>query len=149
MRIVYFSAGCFWGVEKEFNTLNGVIYTTVGYMGGKLEKPTYKNVLTGKTGHAETVQVLYNPRKISYKQLCEFFFKIHDSTLLNKQGLNIGTQYKSIVFYNNNRDKAIYNSVLDKLKYKKRVKTLLLDRNEYIYYIAENYHQKYLKKLNY
>ena len=101
MRIVYFSAGCFWGVEKEFNTLNGVIYTTVGYMGGytggKLEKPTYKNVLSGKTGHAETIQVLYNPWKISYKQLCEFFFKIHDSTLLNKQGLNIGTQYKSIV----------------------------------------------------
>lgn len=146
MRIVYFSAGCFWGVEKQFNNLEGVIYTSVGYMGGNFINPTYNNVLSGKTGHAETVQVVYNYRKISYKQLCEFFFKIHDSKLLNKQGANIGTQYKSIVFYNNNRDKRIYKEVLDALKYKTKVKTLLLDKTKYAYYRAEEYHQKYLNK---
>ena len=113
-------------------------------MGGNFINPKYNNVLSGKTGHAETVQVVYNSIKISYKQLCEFFFTIHDSKLLNKQGANIGTQYKSIVFYNNNRDKRIYKEVLDTLKYKTKVKTLLLDKKEYTYYRAEDYHQKYL-----
>ena len=146
MRVVYFSAGCFWGVEEAFSSLDGVKDTSVGYMGGFSKNPTYNNVLKGNTGYAETVEVLYNPKKISYKELCQFFFKIHDAKSLNKQGVDKGTQYKSIVFYNNKRDKKIYNSVLDTLKYKKNVKTLLLDKNNYIYYLAENYHQKYIKK---
>lgn len=146
MRVVYFSAGCFWGVEEFFSSLYGVNDTTVGYMGGFLKNPHYNNVLTGNTGYAETVEVSYNPRKITYKELCQFFFKIHDATSLDKQGLDKGTQYKSIVFYNNKRDINIYNSVLDKQKYKKKVKTILLDKKDYIYYLAEDYHQKYIKK---
>lgn len=148
MRAVYFSAGCFWGVEEKFSLLEGVEATSVGYMGGFFKNPKYNNVSKGITGHAETVEVIYNPYKISYKDLCLFFFNIHDSTSLNKQGVDKGTQYKSIVFYNNKRDKKIYNSVLDTLKYKKNVKTLLLDKNNHIYYLAENYHQHYIKKKN-
>lgn len=146
MRVVYFSAGCFWGVQEAFSTLDGVMDTSVGYMGGFIKRPTYNMVVKGDTGYAETVKVSYNPRKISYKELCEFFFKIHDAKSLNKQGLDEGTQYKSIVFYNNKRDVNIYNSVLDKLKYKKQVKTILLYKNDYIYYLAEEYHQNYIKK---
>ena len=146
MRVVYFSAGCFWGVQEAFSSLDGVEDTTVGYMGGYIKNPTYNKVSKGNTGYAETVEVLYNPRKISYKELCEFFFKIHDAKSLNKQGLDIGAQYKSIVFYNNKRDVNIYNSVLDTLEYKKEVKTILLNKNDYIYYLAENYHQNYIKK---
>ena len=147
-QTVYFSAGCFWNIENKFKKLEGVISTSVGYMGGFSINPTYKKVIKGNTGHAETVEIEYNSNIISYNKLIDFFFKIHDATTLNKQGLNIGTNYRSIVFYNTNYQKQLYTNFLDKLPNKKKIVTELLDRRKYIYYIAENYHQNYIEKKN-
>ena len=122
----YFSAGCFWGIQEKIDKLNGVLNTEVGYMGGKTHNPTYNDVLKGNTNHAETVKIIYDPSKISYKGLLEYIFSIHDPTSLNKQGNDIGTQYRSIVFYNNEKEKQIYEDFLDKLHNNNRIVTELL-----------------------
>ena len=95
----YFAAGCFWGVESLFQSLNGVLSTSVGYMNGNTENPKYKSVCYENTGHAEAVELIYNPKIISYRELCEYFWKIHDPTTLNQQGPDYGSQYRSAVFY--------------------------------------------------
>lgn len=143
-----FAAGCFWGVEAEFRKLEGVVFTVVGYMGGDYENPTYEDVCTGRTGHAETVEVTYDPSQISYQELLEVFGKIHDPTTLNRQGPDIGEQYRSAIFYHNKEQKELARSWKEKLnksgKYKNEIVTQILPAT--IFYRAEDYHQQYLEK---
>ena len=143
---IYFGAGCFWGVEAEFRQLEGVLSTSVGYMGGTLENPTYEEVCTDLTGHAEVVEVEYDPSKLQYKDLLEIFFSLHDPTQLNRQGPDIGTQYRSVIFYENEEDKSVLKDFMDTIsnKYTKPIVTSLEKKTKY--YVAEEYHQKYLEK---
>jgi len=148
MEKATFGAGCFWGVESAFINIKGIKSTTVGYMGGNLKNPTYGDVCTDKTGHAEVVQILYDPTKISYDQLLNIFWSIHDPTQLNRQGADIGTQYRSVIFYHNENQKQIAKKSKNKQqktgKYKKPITSEITPAKEF--YPAEEYHQKYLEK---
>ena len=146
MEKATFGAGCFWGVEATFQKLKGVKKTTVGYMGGKIKNPTYEQVCTDKTGHAEVMQIIYDPEQISYEKLLEIFWEIHDPTQLNRQGPDIGTQYRSVIFYHNKEQKKLAEESKNKhqKKYNKRIVTEIIPRAEF--YPAEEYHQKYLEK---
>ncbi|PNX49170.1 MAG: peptide-methionine (S)-S-oxide reductase [Thermoplasmata archaeon M9B1D] len=148
MEKATFGAGCFWGVQKEFNKIKGVTNTTVGYMGGNLKNPTYKDVCTNKTSHIEVVQIEFDPKIVNYEKLLELFWKIHDPTQLNRQGPDIGTQYKSIIFYHNEKQKIIAEKSKEKLqksnKFKKPIVTEIKPLD--IFYKAEEYHQNYLEK---
>jgi len=143
-----FAAGCFWGVEQKFSLLPGVISTVVGYTGGHTKNPTYRKVCSDKTGHAEAVKITFDPNKISYEELLEFFFKIHDPTQINRQGPDIGTQYKSTIFYNNDIQKEAAEKMVNKLdssgRFKKPIATQIVPASEF--YKAEEYHQKYYEK---
>ena len=143
---IYFGAGCFWGVEAEFRQLEGVLSTSVGYMGGTLENPTYEEVCTDLTGHADVVEVEYDPSKLQYKDLLEICFNLHDPTQLNRQGPDVGTQYRSVIFYENEDDKSVSKYFMDSIstKYTKPIVTSLEKKTKY--YVAEEYHQKYLEK---
>jgi peptide-methionine (S)-S-oxide reductase len=140
-----FGTGCFWCTEAIFEQLNGVVKVTSGYSGGKVENPTYKEVCTGETGHAECVQVLYEPGKISYDDLLEVFWQVHDPTTLNQQGADVGTQYRSAIFYHNaaQKEKAEkYKNELDKSEaFSKPIVTEIVPAAKF--YPAENYHQEY------
>jgi peptide-methionine (S)-S-oxide reductase len=146
MHKATFGAGCFWGVEAAFQKIKGVKQTSVGYMGGHINKPTYEQVCTDKTGHAEVVQILFNPEEVSYEQLLEIFWKVHDPTQLNRQGPDIGTQYRSIIFYHNEEQKIIAENSKHKIqkRYNKRIATEIKHSKEF--FPAEEYHQKYLEK---
>ena len=111
-----FGAGCFWGVEETFSKIPDIISTACGYSGGNLENPTYKDVCTGKTGHAEVVQVEYDPEKVSYDKLLDIFWKIHDPTTLNRQGPDIGTQYRSVIFFHSPEQERITKTSKEKLE---------------------------------
>ncbi len=142
-----FAAGCFWGVEAEFRKLGGVISTQVGYTGGRLKKPTYEQVCGGDTGHAEAVEVTYDPAQISYDQLLEVFWENHDPTTPNQQGPDIGEQYRSAVFYVSEEQKRLAESSKTKAqgKYSRRpIVTQIVPAQEF--YSAEDYHQQYLEK---
>lgn len=143
-----FAAGCFWGVEAEFRNLKGVVSTAVGYMGGEYENPTYEDVCTGRTGHAETVKVTYDPIQITYRELLEVFGKIHDPTTLNRQGPDVGEQYRSAIFYYNKEQEEQAHSWKEKLnksgRYKNKIVTQILPATPF--YLAEDYHQQYLEK---
>ena len=143
-----FAAGCFWGVEKVFGALPGVVSTQVGYTGGTVADPGYEEVCTGRTGHAEALEAVYDPSKISYAELVAFFFEHHDPTTPNRQGNDIGTQYRSAVFYHSPEQKKTAEAAiaaLEKAKiFKDRVTTRVEPAGEF--YRAEEYHQKYLKK---
>ncbi len=140
-----FAGGCFWGVEYYFMKQNGVISTDVGYTGGTLENPEYYDVTTGATGHAEAVKVVYDPSKVSYETLTRLFFEIHDPTQENRQGPDIGTQYRSEVFYSDQKQKETAQRLINILKAKGYdVKTKLTEADEF--YKAENYHQDYYKR---
>lgn len=144
----YFAAGCFWGVEEAFRKMSGVADTAVGYMGGEVENPTYEKVCGGKTGHAEAVEVLYDASVISYRELVESFFKIHDPTTVNSQGPDIGEQYRSVIFYSTEEEKNVALEIIEVLNksgvYNKRIATDVVKAP--IFYRAEEYHQKYLEK---
>ncbi|MFP4314441.1 MAG: peptide-methionine (S)-S-oxide reductase MsrA [Alphaproteobacteria bacterium] len=143
------AGGCFWCTESEYRALDGVLFTQVGYMGGALENPTYHDITTGKSGHAEVVQVTYDPEQISYEDLLEFFFlKAHDPTQLNRQGVDVGTQYRSAIFYADEKEKERAQSVIDRInasgKLSKSIVTTLEPLD--IFWVGEDYHQQYYEK---
>ncbi len=143
-----FGAGCFWGVEETFRTLKGVTETSVGYAGGKTDNPTYQDVCTDSTGHAEVVQVTYDPAAISFEALLEVFFSNHNPTQLNRQGPDVGTQYRSVVFTSDDLEKEITLKKIDELNTSGRFRTPIVTtiEPEAPYWPAEDYHQKYLLK---
>ncbi len=146
MEKALFGAGCFWGVEETFRKLSGVNKTEVGYCGGNITNPTYEIICNGNTNHAEVVLVEYDSNKITYNELLNHFWECHDPTTLNRQGPDIGTQYRSIIFYfNDNQKKMAENS---KILYSKlnslQIVTEITAAREY--YRAEEYHQKYIQK---
>ena len=146
MEIAVLALGCFWGPEIKFSKIDGIIKTEVGYCGGKKEKTTYKEVCTGNTNHAEVVKLDFDPNLISYEEILDYFFEIHDPTTLNYQGPDFGTQYRSEIFYLNENQKNIAEKVIKKNNNKflgKIVTKLSLIKN---YCPAEEYHQKYLEK---
>ena len=146
LRDIYFAGGCFWGVEEYFSRIPGVHDVTSGYANGTTDKPTYKEVCSGKTGHAETVHVRYDPNIISLKTLAEQFFKIINPISLNRQGNDIGSQYRTGMYYVTETDRNILASVMDgvRKKYEKPLAVELLPLQKY--FLAEEYHQDYLKK---
>jgi peptide methionine sulfoxide reductase msrA/msrB len=140
-----FASGCFWGTEYYLKKQAGVISTTVGYTGGKVDNPTYKQVCTGKTGHAESVEVVYDPNKVTYEQIVKLFFETHDFTQLNRQGPDIGNQYRSAIFYLNDSQKKIAEALIDILRKKGYdVKTEVTKASKF--WSAEDYHQDYYDK---
>ncbi|MFH1500810.1 MAG: peptide-methionine (S)-S-oxide reductase MsrA [archaeon] len=147
-KIATFAAGCFWHIEEEFSKLSGVVATKAGYTGGKSEykNPTYKQVCSGRTGHAEAVQVEFDDERISYKELLDLFWKLHDPTSLNRQGPDIGEQYRSAIFYHNAEQKKRAEESKKQLqeKLKKEVVTEIKRAAEF--WPAEEHHQKYMEK---
>ena len=143
-----FAAGCFWGVEKVFGAVPGVVSTQVGYTGGTVPNPSYEEVCTGRTGHAEAIELTYDPARVSYDDLLEFFFRHHDPTTLNRQGNDVGTQYRSAIFYHTQEQKAAAQNAIDALQKAKILKGPVSTTVEPAggFYRAEEYHQKYLKK---
>ncbi|SFA50773.1 peptide-methionine (S)-S-oxide reductase [Pedobacter suwonensis] len=143
-----FGMGCFWCTEAIFQRLKGVISVKSGYEGGTLSNPTYEEVCTGATGHAEVLEIAYNPMVISYDELLEVFWKSHDPTTLNRQGADSGTQYRSVIFYHSAEQKALaekYKAELNKTNaYGKKVVTAIEAAKPF--YVAENYHQNYFNK---
>jgi peptide-methionine (S)-S-oxide reductase len=148
MERAIFAAGCFWGVEAAFRGTEGVTATAVGYAGGATPNPTYKDVCSGDTGHAEVVMVEYEPDKISYEQLLQVFFDNHDSTQVNRQGPDVGTQYRTAIFYLDEHQKEAAEAAkiaLDESgKLHKPVATVIEKAKPF--YLAEDYHQQYLEK---
>jgi len=143
-----FAAGCFWGVEARFQQLPGVLSTAVGYEGGSLQSPSYQQVCTDRTGHAEAVDIDFDPAKITYQQLLDEFFALHDPTQLNRQGPDWGTQYRSVVFYHSPEQKAEAEQTIARLtaekKFSKPIVTQVVPAETF--WRAEEYHQKYLEK---
>jgi len=146
MEKATFAAGCFWGVEAEFNKIKGVKDTIVGYTGGNTKNPTYEEVCNDKTGHAEAIQITYDPEELSYDGLLDAFWRIHDPTQLNRQGPDVGKQYRSAIFYHNQEQKDIAEKSKDnqQQKYDKKITTEISPVKEF--YPAEEYHQKYFQK---
>jgi len=143
-----FAAGCFWGVEEAFRKLKGVKQTTVGYMGGTLARPTYERVCSGDTGHAETVEVEFDPAEVSYDRLLEVFFENHDPTQVNRQGPDVGDQYRSAIFPRSPAQEAAARAARERLeksgRFARPVATRIETANEF--WRAEDYHQQYFEK---
>ena len=148
MEKATFAAGCFWGVEAAFRSLNGVFLTKAGYTGGATEYPSYTQVCSGDTGHAEAVQIIFDPHVIDYETLVNRFFAIHDPTQRNRQGPDVGSQYRSVIFYHNSRQKHIACRVKRALNAAKKFSRPIATHIEPIttFYDAEEYHQQYLEK---
>jgi peptide methionine sulfoxide reductase msrA/msrB len=148
LETAVFAAGCFWGAEEYFRRLPGVASTLVGYSGGKTVNPTYKEVCTGTTGHAESLKIEFDPATISYEDLLKHFFRMHDPTQVNRQGNDIGTQYRSVVFYRNDGQRksaeALVSSLAESGKYRRPIATEVVAAMPF--YSAEEYHQDYLRK---
>jgi len=143
-----FGAGCFWGVEATFRRIEGVVETAVGYLGGTLENPTYEDVCTDRTGHAEVVQVVFDPDKVAYEDLLDVFWKCHDPTQLNRQGPDVGTQYRSAIFFHTPEQEAAAtkskNALDETGKLGAPIATEISPASAF--YQAEEYHQQYLEK---
>ncbi|MDE1176648.1 MAG: peptide-methionine (S)-S-oxide reductase MsrA [Edaphobacter sp.] len=143
-----FGAGCFWGVEAKFNEVTGVIDTVVGYEGGELEHPTYKDVCTDRTGHAEVVQVTFDSSRLSYASLLDAFFALHDPTQVNRQGPDWGTQYRTVIFTHGDEQAAQAKAKIAELNasgmFRQPIATLV--EPEVSFWKAEEYHQRYLEK---
>lgn len=143
-----FGAGCFWGVEVAFRQVPGVTATSAGYLGGTLPNPTYEDVCTGSTGHAEVVEVTYDPGKVSYEDLLDVFWSSHDPTTLNRQGPDRGTQYRSAIFYHNDAQRQAAITSKDRLSGTDRFSAPIVTEitPASTFYRAEEYHQRYLEK---
>ncbi len=143
-----FGAGCFWGVEEAFRQLEGVVDTAVGYAGGSLETPSYEDVCTDSTGHAEVVQVQFDPSRTTYERLLSLFFEMHDPTTLNRQGPDVGTQYRSAIFFHSPEQEASARSFVEGLEREGRFRKPIVTQVEpaSTFYRAEDYHQRYLAK---
>jgi len=143
-----FGAGCFWGVEAKFNQIPGVLETAVGYEGGELEHPTYKEVCTDRTGHAEVVEISFDPERVSFERLLDAFFELHDPTQLNRQGPDFGTQYRSVVFFHSGAQKVAAEKRIEELKiegqFARPIVTQVVPAQTF--WRAEEYHQKYLER---
>lgn len=148
MKKATFAAGCFWGVEATFRALPGVTSTRVGYTGGLTQEPTYKQVCTGTTGHAEAVEVTYDPAQVSYDDLLKVFWENHDPTTLNRQGPDFGTQYRSAIFYHTPRQKAEAGAVIARLDAAKLWSGPIVTEvaPASAFYQAEGYHQEYFER---
>ncbi len=148
MERATFGMGCFWGPEESFRKVDGVTSTSVGYMGGSLENPTYEEVCMGRTGHAEVVQVEFDPSRIAYEELLEIFWACHDPTTRNRQGPDIGTQYRSVLFFHSPEQEAAARASKEKLersgRYRSEIVTEIVPASSY--YPADEYHQRYLEK---
>jgi peptide-methionine (S)-S-oxide reductase len=148
METATFGAGCFWGVEATFRLAPGVVSTSVGYMGGTLDGPTYQDVCTDRTGHAEVVQVIYDPSKTSYDALLRVFWQNHDPTTLNRQGPDVGTQYRSVIFYHTPEQEAAARASKKGLEragaFNRPLVTEIVPASAF--WRAEEYHQQYLEK---
>ncbi len=148
MEKATFAAGCFWGVESAFRTIDGVIDAQSGYTGGQTENPTYKEVCSGQTGHAEAVEITFDPVKISYAQLVELFWRVHNPTQVNRQGPDFGTQYRSAIFFHTSEQKAVAEKSKAALeasgRYKNPIATEIVPAAKF--YRAEEYHQRYFEK---
>jgi peptide-methionine (S)-S-oxide reductase len=147
-ELATFGAGCFWGVEVAFRNTSGVKDAVVGYLGGTMANPSYKDVCTGRTGHAEVVQVTYDPSEATYDQLLDVFWKNHDPTTLNGQGPDVGTQYRSAIFYHTPEQKRSAEKSKAELeksgRFRKPIVTEITSASTF--YLAEDYHQRYLEK---
>lgn len=147
-EVATFGAGCFWGVEARFRQIDGVLETAVGYLGGDYENPSYEDVCSGRTGHAEVVQMVYDSGKVGYDELLEVFWEMHDPTSLNRQGPDTGTQYRSAIFYHTPEQKAAAEASRDRLdasgRFSRPVVTEITPASTF--YRAEEYHQRYLEK---
>jgi peptide-methionine (S)-S-oxide reductase len=143
-----FAAGCFWGIEEAFRQVKGVIATAVGYSGGHFERPTYEQICTLNTGHAEAIRVIFDPNVVSYETLLSVFWKIHDPTTKDRQGPDVGKQYRSVIFYHNEEQKAAALASKEKLEnsgaFKNPIVTEIVPVSDF--YMAEEYHQQYFEK---
>lgn len=148
MEKATFGAGCFWGVEARFAEMPGVLETAVGYEGGKLQNPTYKDVCTDRTGHAEVVELTFDPARVSFGALLKQFFELHDPTQMNRQGPDWGSQYRSAVFFHSPEQEADAKQVIAQLEAEKRFRKPIVTEvvPAQAFWRAEEYHQKYLEK---
>lgn len=148
LEVATLAGGCFWCIEAVFREVDGVEHVVSGYTGGTTLNPTYQQVCTGQTSHAEAVKISFNPSKISYREILEIFFSVHDPTTLNRQGSDVGTQYRSAIFYHDNRQKAIAEEVIGELDeahlWKKPIVTQIVPLDTF--YPAEGYHQEYFSR---
>ena len=147
-EVATLAGGCFWCIEGVFREVKGAENVVSGYTGGTTVNPTYEQVCTGKTGHAESVQVSYNPSKLSYREILEIFFSVHDPTTLNRQGADVGTQYRSAIFYHNEQQKRVAEELIKELGkanlWDKPIVTQIVPLETF--YPAENYHQEYFSR---
>ena len=147
-KLATFGAGCFWGVEAAFRRLDGVVATTVGYMGGKVENPTYEQVCSHSTGHAEVVEVEYDPSAISYEDLLQTFWSNHDPTQLNRQGPDVGSQYRSVIYFHDSEQESLARRSMQELDSSGRLGSPVVTEivPAETFWRAEDYHQQYLEK---
>jgi peptide methionine sulfoxide reductase msrA/msrB len=147
-QVAIFGAGCFWGVQYYFDQVPGVTATKVGYAGGHTDNPTYEDVLSHSTGHAEALKITFDPSKVTYETLLKHFFRLHDPTQLNRQGPDVGENYRSVIFYADDDQKASAQTMIDNLnksgKYSKPIVTTLEKAGKF--WPAEDYHQKFTQK---
>ena len=148
MQKATFGAGCFWGVEATFRKVDGVVETVVGYTGGETAKPSYEEVCSGRTGHAEAVQLQFDPARVSYGELLDIFWDLHDPTTLNRQGPDVGTQYRSAIYVHDAEQEAAATASKERLqqtgRYRSPIVTEIVPASEF--YRAEDYHQQYFEK---
>jgi peptide-methionine (S)-S-oxide reductase len=147
-ELATFGAGCFWGVEARFRELDGVLEATSGYMGGQSQQPSYEAICTGVTGHAEVVQIQFDAEKVSYETLLSLFFKMHNPTTMNRQGPDIGSQYRSVVFFHSDEQEKAARQFIDEIDQSGRWQQAVVTQVDAAmpFWPAEEYHQRYLEK---